>query len=108
MSKQAFPALISAQRLSDGGVVYLAKDSTFVTDPADALILHDQAELEAAEAIAAQAVATRIVDPYPIAVTVEGGVAVLKYREQLRTRGPSVRPDLGPQALHQPDAPSAA
>jgi hypothetical protein len=45
-----------------------------------------------------------VVGPYLIDVAVEGGtIRPLHYREMIRARGPSVRPDLGKQGGRQVD-----
>ncbi|MEY4091833.1 MAG: hypothetical protein RLZZ496_1015, partial [Pseudomonadota bacterium] len=45
-------------------------------------------------------VANRIVDPYLAQVQIggDGAPVPVHYRERMRTRGPTIRPDLGKQA----------
>ncbi len=92
--------VITANRLEDGEVIYLAgagawsawlEDAQAVETPdgEDALLSHAQ-----------QAVDTRlVVGPYAMAVTRDRGrLRPTSQREAIRARGPSVRPDLGKQA----------
>jgi len=92
--------VVTANRLGDGEVVYLAaagawsawlEDAEAVETPdgEDALLSHAQ-----------QAVETRmVVGPYAMAVTRDRGrLRPTSQREVIRAMGPSVRPDLGKQA----------
>jgi len=90
---------VTANRLEDGFVVYLTPAGHWSERLADCA-LTDEA---AAPALLARAVAevttARVVGPYLITVEVENGeIRPLGQRERLRTRGPSVRLDLGYQA----------
>jgi len=90
----------TANRLGDGLVVYLAADGSWSERLAEGRVAADeaaQAELEArAQAAAAAHV---VVAPYLIEVRDEDGVArPVRYREEIRSRGPTVRLDLGKQA----------
>ena len=91
---------MTANRLSDGAVVYLALDGVWVEDVIQALVAHDADAAAALEAAGAQAAADRIVvEPYLIDVLDSGlGPKPLRYRERIRAQGPSVRLDLGYQA----------
>jgi hypothetical protein len=92
--------VISANRLTDGIVVYLTEAGDWSEQIAAALLLkskeaHDQAMMRAGEAVARQIV----VDPYPIDIdTAAGDRRPTRYREFIRANGPSVRRDLGKQA----------
>ena len=92
--------VISANRLDSGAVVWLGADggwqhrigaaALFTTEEADAALQR------------AQAAASGIVEPYLVDVALVEGVPMpLRPREQIRSRGPSVRPDLGMQAGRQ-------
>ena len=93
--------VVTANRLWDGLVVYLAADGSWSERLAEGSVAADeavQAELEARARAAAAA--HLVVAPYLIEVRHEGGaVRPVQYREEIRARGPTVRPDLGKQAL---------
>lgn len=93
--------IVTANRLDDGLVVFLTADGGWSENINDARIADGK---EAAEALLAEASAPEldieIVGPYLIDVERQGDRLVpTKYREILRTKGPSVRPDLGYQAV---------
>jgi sulfite reductase (NADPH) hemoprotein beta-component len=94
------PKILTANDLRDGDVVFLGPDR-WVLDCDQALIAftpEDAARFEAAGAKARSE--SRIADPYLVEVAVlpDGTPRPLHYREVLRTRGPTVRLDLGKQA----------
>jgi hypothetical protein len=91
--------VISANRLGDGIVVYLAADDSWSEFIASSVIALDDATAGAMLAQAKQAEQHRVViDPYLIDVAeVDGEVRPTKYREFIRATGPSVRPDLSKQ-----------
>jgi hypothetical protein len=80
------PEVITANRLTDGIVVYLASDGSWVEDLARARVAVTEDEVKALESEAAKAVAERrVVSTYPMAVAVEDGVPVaLSVRERIR------------------------
>ncbi len=91
--------IVTANRLSDGLVVYL-NGAGWSERIDDAGVAGDDA---AADRLLARAEgpeqAVRVVGPYLIEVT--RGAAVprpVRHRETIRARGPTVRPDLGKQA----------
>lgn len=94
------PQVLTANRLHDGEVVYLAADGAWVEDLDAASILATPAEGEAALAKGAEAERNQeVVHPYLFAVV--DAVAPLrpvKKREIIRAAGPTVRTDLGKQA----------
>jgi hypothetical protein len=79
----------TAQRLCDGAVVFLAErgwseriDDAQVTNDAEAHRRRVESD-------------PRVVDPYPIQVERSGErVVPVRRRERIRSRGPTVRPDL--------------
>lgn len=91
--------VISANRLSDGLVVYLASDdswsewisrSEIATDSEKAATLLDRAKWAEENRV--------VVDPYLVDVAeIDGEVRPTRYREYIRATGPSVRPDLSKQ-----------
>ena len=91
--------VISANRLSDGIVVYLAADNSWSELISGSVIALDETAADALLQEAKQAEANRVVvDPYLIDVAeVDGEVRPVKYREFIRATGPSVRPDLSKQ-----------
>ncbi|RCK45386.1 DUF2849 domain-containing protein [Thalassospira profundimaris] len=93
--------VVTANRLGDGLVVFLTADGGWSENINDSRVADGK---DAAEAILAQASAPEldvvIVGPYLIDVEQQdGGLVPTKYREVLRTKGPSVREDLGYQAV---------
>jgi len=95
MTKQ----VISANRLSDGLVVYLASDDSWSEWISRSEIATDEAAAEGLLARAKWAEENRIVvDTYLVHVAeYDGEVRPTKYREFIRATGPSVRPDLSKQ-----------
>jgi hypothetical protein len=91
--------VISANRLSDGIVVYLAADNSWSELISGSVIALDETAANTMLETARQAVQDRVVvDPYLIDVAeVDGEVRPIKYREFIRATGPSVRPDLSKQ-----------
>jgi hypothetical protein len=87
---------ITANRLSDGAVVFLANNAVWSEELSDALVL--QSETQAEEAL--QAAETRdsiagIVGPYAIDVeilTADQTPRPLRLRERIRATGPTTRP----------------
>ena len=95
------PLILSANDLLDGTVVYRTADgwsehlaaAVVAADEAGALAL-EQAFLAAErdqEVIAAELI--------PVSVDEEGRIGPSHYRARIRALGPTVRSDLGPQAL---------
>jgi ABC-type nitrate/sulfonate/bicarbonate transport system substrate-binding protein len=91
--------IITANHLIGGDVVFLAENG-WTPNVDRAVVANDAAALAALEARAAEAETLNIVvGPYPVEVRREGArIVPLHYREVMRTRGPTVRPDLGHQA----------
>ena len=88
---------ITANRLSDGAVVYLGDDDQWTAEIARAARFAD--EDAGAALAAAQSRKTEIADAYLIAVSEDGALAGReRLRETIRTAGPTVRVDLGYQA----------
>jgi hypothetical protein len=80
------PNVVTANRLIDGIVVYLAPDGGWVEELARATIAETADETKALESEAAKAVAERrVVAVYPMEVTLDGGVPVAtSMRERIR------------------------
>lgn len=91
---------VTANRLSDGEVVYLTDDGQWA-DHFDAAAIADGAE--AADALLAAAMPAdfelRVLEPYLFEVAEENGAfKPVSVRETIRAAGPTVRLDLGKQA----------
>ena len=102
----ATPALqvLTANRLRDGDVVYW-QNGEWADHFADAELLRDKpsadAALEAAQAFVKGRV---VVNPYLFAVRDDDGrIRAVEEREIIRSEGPSVRRDLGKQAMESFD-----
>jgi hypothetical protein len=91
--------IVIANRLKDGAVVYRGAVG-WVDRIGAAEIAHDDGAAEALNARALRAVvANEIVDPYLIEVAeIDGELRPTRWRERIRSQGPTVRPDLGYQA----------
>ena len=95
--------VLTANRLDDGQVVYLAADEALTHHIAEARVASDEDEAARLQTAAENAVAARlIVAPYLFEVDPrDGAPRPLGAREVIRARGPSVRPDLGHQAAER-------
>jgi hypothetical protein len=93
------PQVLTANRLKDGEVVYLAADGAWVERIAGAQVFATKAEGEAALAIGVEAERTQlVVHAYLFDVTPADTTKPVKMREIIRAAGPTVRRDLGKQA----------
>jgi hypothetical protein len=92
--------IVTANRLSDGVVLFMDAAGGWTDDFALAAVYPDAATLAAALTLAAEAVAAcQLVDPYGIEVELRNGhYAPKALREAIRASGPTVRRDLGKQA----------
>lgn len=91
---------VTANRLSDGEVVYFAADNRWVEDFSGADIADGA---DAAEALLARAMPAdfevHVLEPYLFEVLEDGNVyKPASVRETIRAAGPTVRLDLGKQA----------
>lgn len=92
--------VLTANHLLSGEVVFLAEGELWTPDINEALVA-ESADDEAwfAQAGGRAVAAQTVVEPYLIDVDRRAGAVVpVRYREKLRSRGPSVRLDLGKQA----------
>jgi hypothetical protein len=89
--------VITANRLGDGRVVYLADGDLWVEEIGRARVAEGEEDGKVLFAVAEKAVADRVVvGPYLIEVKVEGDrVTPTRYRELLRALGPSTHPEFG-------------
>lgn len=101
--KQSDIRVLTANRLSDGLVVFLSADGGWSEWIDEAEVARDapaHALLEQAGTAASDD--HIIVEPYLVDVAeTESGIVPVQHRERMRTRGPSVRPDLGKQAAYR-------
>jgi sulfite reductase (NADPH) hemoprotein beta-component len=92
-AKEGPAKVITANDLRDGLVVFLDHDGGWTHDIALARVVEDGPDLDQANAYAkAQDEARIIVEPYPVDVTVTGGVPVpVRLREKIRAdKGPTI------------------
>ena len=94
------PQVLTANRLTDGEVVYLDAADRWVERLAEAQILATNADGEAALAKGVEAETERkVVHAYLFDITGQGeALKPVKMREIIRAAGPTVRRDLGKQA----------
>jgi hypothetical protein len=99
-AKRSELTVLTANRLGDGRVVYLAKDDEWTTRLDAALLVRSDDEAERAELAGARAEAERVVvEPYLIDVEfIEDGVRPARLRERIRAEGPTTG-----SSLDQPD-----
>jgi sulfite reductase (NADPH) hemoprotein beta-component len=91
------PAIITANRLLDGDVVFWAGGG-WVEALSDAERFEDGDGLQRVLA-QAKGQTTTVIDPYAIDIVIEGGQPVpASYRERIRALGPTTHPDHGKQA----------
>jgi hypothetical protein len=83
---------ITANRLSDGLVVFLDQNGGWSLSIADARLVEDGPDLDEANAYGKEQHDARIVvEPYPIDVEVVDGKPVpVRFRERIRAEGPTV------------------
>lgn len=95
--------MLTANRLRDGEVVYW-RAGAWSLDLAAADVFEDETGAKRALEAAARFVAERVVvNPYLFAVRAEAdGLHPIEERERIRAAGPTIRRDLGKQAVHVP------
>ncbi|WP_281684457.1 DUF2849 domain-containing protein [Thalassobaculum salexigens] len=97
MATASPPKVMTANRLSDGAVVYLTLAHTWSDRFADAHASAEPAELAGFEATALEAVRSRVVVGtylFPVSVEADGSLVPLGQRERIRSAGPTVGTDL--------------
>jgi len=92
--------VLTANRLRDGEVIYLAPQSRWTESLQEAFTTEDAAEQGHLSAVGeAAAEADELVDPYLMPVSRDGeSLRALSQREIIRAAGPTVRRDLGKQS----------
>jgi hypothetical protein len=97
------PDVITANRLTDGVVVFQASDDSWTEYFNRAAVLSDpQATAVALKRAKEDDANNLVVDPYAIVVEERNGhLAPKALREAIRATGPTIRRDLGKQALGQ-------
>jgi hypothetical protein len=90
--------VFTANRLSDGVVVFLSGDERWLEAP-DATGVIDTSAMETKMmAVAEAAAAAIVIDPYLITVTDENGeIRPVSLRERIRAYGPSTHPEFTKQ-----------
>jgi hypothetical protein len=89
------PKAITANRLQDGEVVYLAASGVWSTSFADAVIAVDASDIKTLlDTASSSAHRNEVVDPVAIDTAVNDCPSPASLREKIRLRGPTVRPDL--------------
>lgn len=95
-------AIITANRLRDGIVVFLDGAGAWTEDFHAATVLADEVRPAALAKAKLSEAANEVVDVYEVEVELRNGHAAPKaLREAIRATGPTVRRDLGKQALGQ-------
>jgi len=92
--------ILTANRLIDGDVVFLTSQDDWSIDINDSAIALTKSDVERLEDIGATAdSAAHVIGCYLVDVTyVDDLIEATHYREIMRTKGPTVRSDLGKQA----------
>jgi hypothetical protein len=89
------PKVITANRLQDGEVVYLAANGAWSTLFVDAVIVADAGSLkDLLVSASSRANRNEVVDPVAIDTAGHDLPSPASLREKIRLRGPTVRPDL--------------
>jgi hypothetical protein len=103
LDEAGMPDVITANRLTDGVVVFQTIHDSWTEDFIRAAVLSDPEATASALARAKQDEGNNIVvDPYAIVVEERNGhLAPKALREAIRATGPTIRRDLGKQALGQ-------
>ncbi len=94
------PQVVSANRLTDGLVVFWTEDEKWSERLAEAKLWPDADSIKQAIEVAQKTVARcEVVDVYAFdAIRVDGRIEATHLRERIRTMGPTVHPDHGKQA----------
>ena len=94
------PQVISANRLSDGIVVFRASDGRWVEQLRDAEVLPDPAAAKAALVLVQTDIrANQVIEVEAFEVAVKSGqVEPVHLRDRIRARGPTIHPGHGKQA----------
>jgi len=96
--------VVTANRLTDGNVVYLAQDGSWTRAIADAEVADTDVTINTLLQRAADAEANQeIVGVYAIDVSIDGtSVKPTNYKEVIRAKGPTTHTNFGMQALEDP------
>lgn len=101
MSEVEKGQVMTANRLRDGEVVFLTRAGVWSEKIDDAALALEPQAKAALEARAAEDVRKTLVTGHYFfdAERINGRIRANHFRERVRTLGPTVRPDLGKQAL---------
>jgi len=82
--------MITANRLADGACVWMDGEGQWWTDIAKGKWV-SEAEADALLKVASEGVKNCVVvAPYAIDVVIDGGVTPVRFREQVRAKGPTI------------------
>ncbi len=88
--------VVTANRLTDGAVVFLGPDFRWVESLQGAFLVSEAEREKALARAKADEGLQIVVEPYLIDVIEgDGGIAAKHLREAIRASGPTVRPELG-------------
>ena len=87
--------VVTANRLQDGAVVYLAPDNSWSERFSGAVLITDAEAQDVISVISGRV--REIADVYLIDADASGPIGRETLRETIRSAGPTVRPDLGKQ-----------
>lgn len=92
--------ILTANDLVDGDVVYLTATNSWSGNISDAVIAHDEVELDGLTVLGKDALDhCKIVDPHTVPVDVNDDQIVPKHiKERIRAKGPTTHPQFGKQA----------
>ena len=96
MSKSAAISVLTANRLSDGAVVFLDFDGVWVESLRGAVVARSPDEARALESRGAfDAARNLVVEPYLVEMNeVAGNLVPVRFRERVRLGGPSILDDV--------------
>ncbi len=100
--------VLTANHLLSGEVVFLGEGELWSPHIQDAVIAQSTQEVDLLETVGQQSVKSQlVVEPYLIdVVRVHGFTEPLRFRERIRTAGPTTRTDLGKQSEAQIEEPA--
>jgi hypothetical protein len=95
--------ILTANDLHSGGVVFATRDNNWSPFISQAHLSNDNETHDKLVSIGNQAVSSQIiVEPFLIDITIENGVPVpVRFREQLRVYGPSVRSEFSKPLIQE-------
>ena len=103
-------SILTANRLGDGGVVFLDFEGAWNENIAEAVVARSPDEMRALEDRGAHDAARNlIVEPYLVEVREIGGrIEPIRYRERVRAGGPTILDDVPGYVSPSPPLPASA